>query len=111
ANLRHLLAYLREFFTKMGFPKARFRPGPFPYTEPSVEVEVYHPTKKEWIEFGGAGIFRPEVVEPLLGEYIPVLAWGLGLERIIVDYYGIKDLREVYSNDLKQLRGIKTWMK
>ncbi len=111
ANLRHLLAYLREFFTKMGFPKARFRPGPFPYVSPAVEVEVYHPVKKTWIELGGAGIFRPEVVEPLLGEYIPVLAWGLGLERIIVDYYGIKDLREVYSNDLKQLRGIKTWMK
>lgn len=110
-NFKHLLGYLKLFFKKMGFSQARFRPGPFAYTEPSVEIEVFHLKKKKWIEMGGAGIFRPEVVEPLLGEYIPVLAWGLGLERSIIDYYNIQDLREVYSNDIKQLREIKLWMK
>ncbi|HLD15187.1 MAG TPA: phenylalanine--tRNA ligase subunit alpha [Candidatus Nanoarchaeia archaeon] len=111
ANLRNLLGYLKLFFKKMGFPEARFRPGPFPYCEPSVEVEVYHPIRKKWVELGGAGIFRPEVVEPLLGEYIPVLAWGLGVERILTDYYQIKDLREIYKNDIKELREIKAWLK
>ena len=110
-NFRHLLGYLKEFFEKMGFSKIRFRPAYFPYTEPSVEIDVFHLEKKQWIELGGAGIFRPEVVVPLIGEFIPVLAWGPGFDRILVDYYGIKDLRELYENDLAQLRKIKIWKK
>ncbi|MBI2004353.1 phenylalanine--tRNA ligase subunit alpha, partial [Candidatus Pacearchaeota archaeon] len=111
ANFRHLLGYLKEFFKKMGFEKIRFRPAYFPYTEPSVEIDVWHTEKKEWLELGGAGIFRPEVVIPLLGENIPVLAWGPGLDRTLMNYYGIKDLRELYKNDISQLRKIKWWMK
>lgn len=111
ANFRHLLGYLKEFFKKMGFEKIRFRPSYFPYTEPSVEVDVYHPEKKVWLELGGAGIFRPEVTIPLLGEHIPVLAWGPGFDRTIMDYYQIKDLREMYKNDLGHLRKIKSWLK
>jgi phenylalanyl-tRNA synthetase alpha chain len=111
ANFRHLLGYLKEFFKKMGFEKARFRPAYFPYTEPSVECDVFHPVRKKWIELGGAGIFRPEMVIPLLGKDIPVLAWGLGLGRIVMDYYDIHDLRELYKNDIKQLREMKMWLK
>jgi len=111
ANFRHLLGYLKAFFAKMGFEKVRFRPGYFPYTEPSVEIDIWHPEKKVWLELGGAGIFRPEVVIPLLGENIPVLAWGPGFDRILMDYYKIKDLRELYKNDITQLRKMKFWMK
>ena len=111
ANFRHLLGYLKEFFKKMGFPQARFRPAYFPYTEPSVEIDVFHPAHKKWIELGGAGIFRPEVVVPLLGKDIPVLAWGPGFDRIIMDYYDIHDIRELYKNDIKKSREIKMWMK
>ncbi len=110
-NFRHLLGYLQAFFAKMGFKKVRFRPGYFPYTEPSVEIDVWNPEKKVWLELGGAGIFRPEVVIPLLGENIPVLAWGPGFDRILMDYYQIKDLRELYKNDLTQLRKMRFWMK
>ncbi len=111
ANFRHLLGYLKQFYKKMGFKNIRFRPSYFPYTEPSVEIEVFHPEKKKWIELGGAGMFRPEITIPLLGEHIPVLAWGQGFDRLIVDYYYIKDLRELYKNNLTQLRRIKWWMK
>lgn len=110
ANFKQLLGYLREFFAGMGYDKVRFRPGYFPYTEPSVEVDVYLPEKKTWIELGGAGMFRPEMVKPLLGKDVPVLAWGLGLGRIITQYYDIKDLREFYKNDLKQLKEMKAWI-
>lgn len=110
ANFRHLKGYLREFYTKMGYKDVRMRPAHFPYTEPSVEVDVLHPEKNEWIELGGAGIFRPEVVKPLLGKDIPVLAWGQGMERIITSYFGITDLRDVYKNDMKQIREMKTWL-
>jgi len=110
-NFQHLLGYLKEFFKKMGFEKIRIRPAYFPYTEPSVEIDVWHPERKEWLELCGAGIFRPEVVIPLLGENLPVLAWGPGIDRILMDYYQIKDIREMYKNDFNQLRKIKFWIK
>jgi len=72
---------------------------------------VFHPIKKKWVELGGAGIFRPEVVKPLLGVDYPVLAWGLGLERTVSDYYNISDIREIYKNDIKQTRNMKVWLK
>ncbi|MCK5107142.1 MAG: phenylalanine--tRNA ligase subunit alpha [Nanoarchaeota archaeon] len=109
ANFRHLLGYLKEFFKKMGYEKARFRPAYFPYTELSLEIDVFHPVHKKWVEFGGAGIFRPEVVKPLLGVDVPVLAWGPGFDRIILEFFKINDIRELYKNDLEQLRKIKEW--
>jgi len=111
ANFRNLLGYLKEFFRKMGFEKVRFAPAYFPYTEPSVEISAYHPEKKVWLELGGSGIFRPEVVVPLLGEWIPILAWGPGFDRTLMDYYKIQDLRELYANNLTKLRQKKAWMK
>lgn len=111
ANFKHLIGYLKEFFLKMGYEKVRIRPAYFPYTEPSAEIEVFHPVRKTWVELGGAGMFRPEVVKPLMGKDIPVLAWGLGMERLIGEYYQITDIRDLYKNDLKQIREMKFWMK
>jgi phenylalanyl-tRNA synthetase alpha chain len=111
ANFRNLLGYLKRFFTKLGFPKARFRPAYFPYTEPSVEIDVFHPVHKKWIELGGAGMFRPEVVAPLLGKVVPVLAWGPGFDRIMLEYYKIEDIRELYKNDISQIRNMRQWMR
>ncbi len=110
ATFSHLKGYLRLFFGKMGFPDVRIRPAHFPYTEPSAEVDVWDPQKKTWVELGGAGIFRPEVTKTLLGKEVPVLAWGLGLERIITRYYNITDLRELYDNDLERLQKSKVWL-
>ena len=95
----------------MGFPDVRIRPGHFPYTEPSAEVDVWHPVKKEWVEIGGSGVFRPEVTKPLMGFECPVLAWGLGPGRIAKEYWNITDMRDLYKNDLKQLREMKIWLK
>jgi len=111
ANFCHLFGYLKQFFKKMGFEKIRMRPAYFPYTEPSVEIDVWNPEKQKWLELGGAGIFRPEVVIPLLGKNIPVLAWGPGFDRILMDYYEIKDLRELYKNDITKLRKMRFWVK
>ncbi len=110
-NFKNLIGYLKEFFGKMGYKDARIRPAHFPYTEPSAEIDVLHPEKDEWIELGGCGIFRPEVTKSLIGIEVPVLAWGFGLGRILCPYYGIKDLRDLYKNDLKQLREMKSWMR
>ncbi len=111
ANLSHLKGYLTQFYKKMGYEKVRMRPAHFPYTEPSLEVDVYHAGRKQWIELGGAGIFRPEVVIPLLGFECPVLAWGQGMGRIISEYWKITDIRDLYKNDLAQLRAARAWLR
>jgi phenylalanyl-tRNA synthetase alpha chain len=101
-NFTHLLGYLSEFYHRMGFPGVRFRPGYFPYTEPSVEPEVYVESLG-WVELGGAGIFREEVTRPWGIEH-PVLAWGLGISRVAMLTLGLKDLRQLYRSDLAWLR-------
>jgi phenylalanyl-tRNA synthetase alpha chain len=111
ATFRQLIGYLTEFYKKMGYEKVRVRPGYFPYTEPSLEIDVFHPVHKKWVEFGGAGMFRPEVTIPLFGKHIPVLAWGQGFDRIIMEFFKMTDLRDMYRNDLNKLRDMRVWDK
>lgn len=111
ANFCHLLGYLQEFAKKMGFKKVRFRPHYFPYTEPSLEGDVWDEERKKWVEVFAAGIFRPEVTEPLLGKPIPVLAWGPGFDRMIMKLFEIQDMRDMYKNDLNQLRKMRFLIK
>lgn len=59
----------------------------------------------------GAGMFRPEVVKPLMGVDVPVLAWGPGFDRIVMRHYGINNIRQLYSNDVGQLRETPIWVK
>ncbi|MFW9946158.1 MAG: phenylalanine--tRNA ligase subunit alpha [Candidatus Odinarchaeota archaeon] len=104
-NLGDLIGLLSEFYRKMGFKKIITRPGFFPYTEPSMEVSVYYDKLGEWLEMGGSGIFRPEVTYPFgIKEPTRVLAWGQGLERIAMLYYGREDIRDLYFNPIKWLR-------
>ena len=98
----NLLGLLATFYKKMGFPSIRFRPSYFPYTEPSVEVEVYMPGH-DWLELGGAGIFREEVTNPIGVKY-PVLAWGLGIGRLAMLSLGLTDIRDLYQSDINWLR-------
>jgi len=98
----NLLAVLKEFYAKMGFEEVRFRPGYFPYTEPSVEPEVFI-DGLGWVELGGAGVFRREVTAPFGIDY-PVLAWGLGVSRVAMLKLGLKDLRLLYQPDIQWLR-------
>jgi len=92
---------LKEFYSRMGIDDLRIRPGYFPYTEPSLEPEIFY--NGNWMELGGAGIFRPEVTKPLGVEH-PVLAWGLGLERLVMTLLDIKDIRDLYVSDIDWLR-------
>lgn len=101
-SFANLLGCLAEFYHRMGFKDVRFRPGYFPYTEPSVEPEVYV-DGLGWVELGGAGVFRKEVTEPL-GIKQPVLAWGLGVSRLAMLKLGLRDLRELYHSDIDWLR-------
>jgi phenylalanyl-tRNA synthetase alpha chain len=98
----NLLGTLREFYNRMGFESVRFKPSFYPYTEPSLDAEVYV-DGIGWIEMGGAGVFREEVTAPLGIKY-PVLAWGLGVSRIAMLRLGLKDLRLLHKSDVAFLR-------
>ncbi|MCW4009220.1 MAG: phenylalanine--tRNA ligase subunit alpha [Candidatus Bathyarchaeota archaeon] len=102
-NLRDLLGVLGRFAKEIaGADKIRFKPDYFPFTEPSVELSAY----KEgygWVEFGGSGIFRPEVTTPL-GVKVPVIAWGLGVDRLFMMRAGVSDIRSIFSQELSWLR-------
>lgn len=100
-NFDMLVSLIKEFYKKMGFDQIRIRPAYFPYTEPSLEVEVFFNGK--WMELGGAGIFRPEVTAPFGVEH-PVLAWGFGFERLAMLKWNIRDIRELYISDIDSLK-------
>jgi len=88
-----------------GCTKFKYTPVYYPFTEPSVDLSVYM-EGKGWIEIGGAGIFRPELTQPL-GIKEPVIAWGLGILRLFMTKYNINDMRQIFSTDLKWLRNFK----
>ena len=101
ADFNMLVSMIREFYAKMGFDQIRIRPAYFPYTEPSLEIEVFFNGK--WMELGGAGMFRPEVLAPF-GVKTPVLAWGFGFERLAMLKWNIKDIRDLYISDIDSLK-------
>lgn len=102
-NLRNLLGILEMFAREVaGAERVRFKPDYFPFTEPSVELQAYR-EGVGWMEFGGSGIFRPEVTEPL-GVSVPVLAWGLGIDRLYMMSRRIQDIRQIFTSDLEWIR-------
>ncbi len=106
-HLRHLLGLMQLFGLEIArAEEMRFTPGYFPFTEPSVEAHMRHP-KIGWMELGGGGIFRPEVTKPF-GIDVPVIAWGLGLDRMAMVALGIDDIRDLFSPDLDFLRSRKS---
>lgn len=102
-TLRDLLGILKTFAIEIAeAEKVRLRPDYYPFTEPSVELSAYR-KGYGWIEFGGSGIFRPEVTMPL-GINVPVIAWGLGIDRLFMMRAGIDDIRHIFSQDLDWIR-------
>lgn len=97
-----LHVFLRELFGSQ--TKIRFRPHFFPFTEPSVEIDIQW--GKGWLEILGAGSVDPNVFD-VVG-YDPSVtkgfAFGLGVERIAMLRHGINDIRHFYENDLRFLR-------
>lgn len=102
-NLCTLMGLLKVFAEEVaGAKEIRYVPGYFPFTEPSVEVHIKHPVIG-WMELGGSGILRPEVTEPM-GVKVPVLAWGLGIDRMAMMSLGLNDLRDLFTQDVEQVR-------
>ena len=94
--------FLREFFEED--VKVRFRPSYFPFTEPSIEVDIDRGDGK-WMEVLGCGIVHPKVFEysGIDPEQYTGFAFGMGVERLAMLRYGVNDLRLFFENDLRFL--------
>ncbi|MDD1721189.1 MAG: phenylalanine--tRNA ligase subunit alpha [Euryarchaeota archaeon] len=101
-SLADLIGVLKTVFRRLGFTRIRFRPGYFPFTEPSLEGDIF--VNGRWMELVGAGVFRPEVTEPL--GLKSVLGFSIGIERIAMLKLGLNDIRKLYMSDIAWLREV-----
>ena len=102
ADLKTVLKLLATAFLGEGV-SVRFRPSFFPFTEPSVEVDVLW--KDRWLELGGAGMVDPNVLTAVGydPEQVTGFAFGLGIERFCMMRYQVSDIRRFFENDVRFL--------
>ena len=98
-TLRHLMGIIREFYAKLGLTNVRFKPTYNPYTEPSMESAAYNPQLGKWVELINSGMFRKESLAPF-GIDVPVIAWGFGLERIVMMLYEKNTIKDIMGPDV-----------
>lgn len=117
ADMKQVIQYFaKEFFGKT---KIRMRPSYFPFTEPSAEVDVYWGLESEadyrmtkgtgWLEIMGCGMVDPEVLKNcnIDPDVYSGFAFGMGLERIAAQRYGVDDIRYFLENDIRFLKQFK----
>ena len=105
SNLKDLI--YKIIFSLFGeSAKIRFRPSYFPFTEPSAEVDILFEGSHKWLEVLGCGVVNPKVLENcnIDSSKYSGFAFGLGIERIAMLKYGIKDIRDIYKSNLDFLK-------
>jgi phenylalanyl-tRNA synthetase alpha chain len=107
ANLKWIIGKFIEYFFKEKI-EYRFRPSYFPFTSLSAEVDLKWEVGEawRWLELGGCGVVHPNVLRAggIDPERFQGLAFGFGIDRLAMVYYGIKDIRMLFENDLQFLR-------
>ena len=107
-TLRDLQGAIKKFYSLMGVHKIRFKPTYNPYTESSMEAIGYFEELDSWVELINSGIFRPESLEPF-GIKVPVIAWGLGVERLAMLLHRETDIRNILGAtcDFQRIKSYK----
>lgn len=109
-NLGNLLATLETFIKRVLGPDTqfRFRPHNFPYTEPSIEVDVWHNGK--WVELLGSGMVHPDVLRNMNidPERYTGFAFGMGIDRLVLMKWGVEDIRFLHANKVPFLRQFRS---
>ncbi|MBA3550617.1 phenylalanine--tRNA ligase subunit alpha [Patescibacteria group bacterium] len=102
-SMAHLKGTLEKFYTEFfgDNVQVRFRPSFFPFVEPALEVDIFY--RGKWLEVKGAGLVHPNVlkaagIDPATWQGF---AFGGGIERLAMIKYGIDDVRQFYSGDLR----------
>lgn len=112
-NFGHLKHIIEEFILHLFGERlpVRYRSSYFPFTEPSVEIDVWMPSKNAWLEILGAGMVHPNVIREAghdPSEYRG-FAFGVGIERLAMLYFGLDDIRDLYGSDLQLLGDCYLW--
>ena len=104
ANLKSTLRQFAKSYIGQDVT-VRFRPSFFPFTEPSVEVDMMWDSSGRWVEMGGAGMVDPNVLKAVGydPDEVSGFAFGLGIERLCMRRHGIDDIRPFYQNDVRFL--------
>ncbi|WP_185871886.1 phenylalanine--tRNA ligase subunit alpha [Blattabacterium cuenoti] len=107
-DLKQTIHYL--ITSLFGEVKIRFRPSYFPFTEPSAEVDIYYNNNSGWIEIMGCGMIDPQVLKNVNidSEIYSGFAFGLGIERLSLIIYQMKDIRIYFDNDIRFLKQFKS---
>ncbi|QJC33197.1 phenylalanine--tRNA ligase subunit alpha [Enterobacteriaceae endosymbiont of Donacia clavipes] len=107
SDLKGILSLFLNFFFEKKY-QIRIRPSYFPFTEPSLEMDILNKNKK-WIEVLGAGMVHPNVLKNVNINFSKYngFAFGIGVERLTMLYYNINDIRSFYENDLRFLKQFK----
>ena len=107
-SMADLKGTLEHFARQMFSPdaKIRLRPNFFPFTEPSAEMDVWHPEAKggpRWIEWGGCGMVHPNVLRAagIDPEHYSGFAFGMGIERTLMFRNGVQDMRDMVDGDIR----------
>jgi phenylalanyl-tRNA synthetase alpha chain len=104
-TLSNLIFTMREFYSYLGID-VKFKPSYFPFVEPGMEGYYYNKEHNDNIELFGGGIIRKEITKAM-GTNKTVLAWGMGLDRMMFDYVETSSLSEIYRNQVGWLRGFR----
>ncbi len=106
ANLKWMLTEMCHYLFGKDV-QVRLRPSYFPFTEPSVEVDIFW--KDRWIEILGAGMLHPNVLKSanLDSDKFQSFAAGIGIERIAMIKYNVNDIRDFYNNNVEFLKGFR----
>lgn len=106
-TMSDLIADVREFlkrFFEMDDVQLRIRPSYFPFTEPSIEIDILWQGKK-WLEIMGAGMVHPNVLRNcnINPDEYQGFAFGFGWDRLAMLKYGLNDIRQFYDGDIRWL--------
>lgn len=105
-KLGHLFWIIKNFLTKIYGEdiKVRFRPHHYPFVEPGVDVDIFYNGK--WMEVLGSGMVHPIVLKNMKidPDQYSGFAFGFGIDRLVMIKYGIEDIRQFYSGDLRFLK-------
>ena len=105
ADLKQTLYYFVQEFFGEDF-EIRFRPSYFPFTEPSAEMDIRKKGTERWMEILGCGMVHPKVLQNcnINPEEFKGFAFGMGIERLAIQRFGIPDIRMLFENDVRFLR-------